>query len=332
MAVLLDLPAETLVQISQHVNLNGDLSRFRQVNSRLNDISQGQSRHFLDNLRRRYGLRSHIVDLYFRRKLESSASKSNEPRLANVLALDHLLRSMETLAEDVDRALRSRTNIHEIHAPHIDRESFLLFAILSHLLRLSQTVLSMTGTVLAPCSSGETFAPKLLGPGFVQFVQHELELSDLESIISVINVCATKLWSTIFLFRPKDSTVSSFGSLSGYSFNTDQAILTEHVIWKGPKWVSQILTRYGASSVDKGDASSMARDHEERNDQIVTEGVWRGSHENGALLAANGVARLLWKERQQKIEQVKRGDVVQAVAITNMQTNPVVWRGSAGDM
>lgn len=332
MAVLLDLPAETLVQISQHVNFNGDLPRFRQVNSRLNDISQGQSRHFLDSLCQRYDLTLPIVDLYFRRKLESSASSSSEPRLADVLALDHFLRSMEAVAEDVDRILRSRTNSQQGRARHIDRESFLLFAILSHLLRLSQTVLSMTGTVLAPCNSGETFAPKLLSKGFIHFVQHELALSDLESIISIINVCATKLWSTIFLFRPRDSTVSSFGSLSGYSFNTDQAILTEHVIWKGPKWVSHVLKRYGASREHTGDAYSMARDHWELHDQIVTEGVWRGTHENGALLAANGVARLLWRERQQKIEQAKRGDPVPAVAVTDMQTNPVVWRGSAGDM
>lgn len=332
MVILLDLPTETLVQISQHVIFNGDLPRFRQVNSRLHEISQGQSCHFLDSLCQRYGLRISVVDLYFRKKLESNALEFGEPRLVDVLALDHFLRIVDIVAAEVEKALQSGTEIHRAHSRRINRESFLHFAILSHLLRLSQTVLSMTGTVLAPCNSGETFAPKLLSNSFVELVQHDLTLLDLESIITAINVCVTKLWSTIFLFRPKDSTVSSFGSLSGYSFNTDQAILTEHAIWKGPKWVAQVLRRYAGSSMDEADAISTPRADKEPDDQIVTKGIWRGTHENGALLAANGVARLLWKERQQKIEQAKRGDAGRTVAITNTHANPVVWRGSAGDM
>jgi hypothetical protein len=332
MAALLDLPTEILVQITQYAQFNGDLPRFRQVNSRFNGISKEQSRQYLDSLCRKYGLRAPVVDLYFTRRLGTSTLGSNEPRVVDVIALDHFLRSVEIVAADVDKVLQSKTDNRRAHPQSIDRESFLLFAVLSHLLRLSQTVLAMTGTVLAPCSSGETFAPKLLSDGFVQFLQNELALSDLESIIAAINICATRLWSTIFLFKPTDSTVSSFGSLSGYSFNADQAILTEHTIWKGPKWVSQVMKRYGGLTGDQTATLSSPQSARELDDRIVTEGLWRGSQENGALLAANGVARMLWKERQEKIEQVKRGDAVQPLSITDMRTNPVVWRGSSGDM
>lgn len=332
MAALLDLPTEILVQITHHAHFNGDLPRFRQVSSRFNDISKEQSRQFLDSLCRKYSLRAPVVNLYFTRRLGTSTTESNEPRLADVIALDHFLRSVEIVAADVDKALQSKADKHRAHPQSIDRDSFLLFAVLSHLLRLSQTVLAMTGTILAPCNSGETFAPKLLNDGFVQFLRYELALSELESIIAAINICATRLWSTIFLFKPRDSTVSSFGSLSGYSFNADQAILTEHTIWKGPKWVSQVMARYGGSTGDETAGLSSSPSHRDFDDRIVTQGVWRGSHENGALLAANGVARMLWKERQDKIEQVKRGDPVQPLAITDMGANPVVWRGSSGDM
>jgi len=220
----------------------------------------------------------------------------------DVIALDHFLRGVEIVAEDADRALQSRLIAKATRPYPISRESFLLFAVLSHLLGLSKTVLSMTGTILAPCHSGETFAPKVPSDQFVHFLQSELALSDLESIIAVINICATRLWSTIFLFRPIDMMVTSFGSLSGYSFNMHQAILAEHTIWKGPNWVSKVLERYS-----KSPGLSFPQIYTEPEDPVITGGIWNGSHENGALLAANGVARMLWKERQDKIEQVKKG-------------------------
>ncbi|KEF59144.1 uncharacterized protein A1O9_03988, partial [Exophiala aquamarina CBS 119918] len=295
MATLLDLPTEILVQITQHASFNGDLPRFRQVNSRLNDISKRQSQRFLEDLCKRYDLSARVVDLYFTRRLGTASMESSEPRLVDVIALDHFLRGVEIVAADVDKALQSRQAAHGARPYRISRESFLLFAVLSQLLSLSKTVLSMTGTVLAPCHSGETFAPKVPSDEFARFLQSELALLDLESIIVAINVCATRLWSTIFLFRPTDMMVTSFGSLSGYSFNTHQAILAEHTIWKGPKWVSQTLERCNEST---GDPSH----HKETQDPLINRGIWNGSHENGALLAANGMVRMLWKERQDKIE------------------------------
>lgn len=302
MATLLDLPTEILVQITQYATFNGDLPHFRHVNTRFNDISKEQSHRFLDDLCQRHDLGARVVDLYFTCRLGAPSLECGEPRLMDVIALDHFLRGVEIVAADTDKALRSRPDTDRTRPYHISRESFLLFAVLSHLLSLSKTVLSMTGTILAPCHSGETFAPKVPSDDFVHFLQSELALLDLESIIAAINVCATRLWSTIFLFRPTDMTVTSFGSLSGYSFNTHQAILAEHTIWKGPKWVSQVLERYNTSP-----GLTFLQTQEEPEDRIVTRGIWNGSHENGALLAANGVARMLWKERQDKIEQVKKG-------------------------
>jgi hypothetical protein len=128
------------------------------------------------------------------------------------------------------------------------------------------------------------------------------------------------------MFRPKDSTVSGFGSLSGASFNTDQAILTEHLIWKGPLWAAQVLKLHGPAEIGATPAANA-----EIGDKLVQEGIWKGSREEGARLAANGVARLLWKERQEKIE-AKASSSAGKISITDMRANPSVWRGASGDM
>lgn len=176
----------------------------------------------------------------------------------------------------------------------------MLFAVVSRLLNDSATVSRMTGDLLAPSASGEHSESKLMSQRLRHLLRHELTLEELESVIAAINVCTNRLWSTIFLVSPRDSSVSSFGSLSGVSFNTDQAILTEHVIWKGPRWVSRLLGEYVTRGGEQG-CGTGGDGHLDMT--LVNEGVWRGSREDGARLAANGVARFLWKEREERIEQ-----------------------------
>ncbi|RVX72372.1 hypothetical protein B0A52_03560 [Exophiala mesophila] len=330
MTSLIDLPPEVLGQIVRQVTLGSGLQNWRLINSYINSIATESSRTLLNHLCRVYQISDRVLHLYWRFNLDKGASQSEHPDLKDVIALNHLLHTTNPLANDWNRRRISKNGSERFAKP--SSEPYMLFSTFSHQLRRSQTVLSMTGTILAPCSSGQTFAPKILADSFVHFLESQLTLSELEDIISIINICVTKLWSTVFLHRPKDATVTSFAALSGYIINTDQAILTEHVIWRGPRWVARVIEEYG---IDYADCGSAGDGTEARfPDRLVTQGIWTGSQADGAILAANGMARLLWRERQQKIDEQQKhasraGDVVR---VSELHTNPQVWRGSSGDL
>lgn len=326
MTSLVELPPEVLGQIAQQVTLGSGLQHWRLTNSYLAGIAIQNSRALLGQSCRSHQISDRVLGLYWRFNLDKAAWQRRAPDLTDVIALDNLLRATNLIASDWDRGRVSAHGSKAVAKP--SRDPYMLFSAFSRQLRLSPTVLSMTGTILAPCSSGQTFAPKVLADSCVDFVKRQLTLTELEDIISAINVCVSKLWTTVFLHRPRDATVTSFAALSGYSINTDQAILTEHVIWRGPRWVARVIERYG---IDCDDYDSV-RTETRGQDRLVTEGIWTGSQADGAILAANGVARMLWRERQVKIEQQKRARPEDPVLISELQTNPEVWRGSSGDL
>jgi hypothetical protein len=320
MLSILDLPTEVLAQVVRYANLNGDLSHLRQSNSRLLEVFSYQYRLLLEDLSIRYGISPRALSLYRSQNGGRPRIHGNlQPSRLDVLALDHFLQQTRSLAVDVDRALHLPQNA--LLAQQLSsREPFMLFAVFTRVLNSSATVSHSTASdLLAPSPDGERTYSKRCSNSFLQFLKHELTLDELEAIIGAISVCAMRLWSTVFMFRPKGSTVSGFGSLSGASFNTDQAILTEHLIWKGPLWAAQVLKLHGPAEIGATPAANA-----EIGDKLVQEGIWKGS-------AANGVARLLWKERQEKIE-AKASSSAGKISITDMRANPSVWRGASGDM
>ncbi|KAL2407987.1 hypothetical protein ABEF95_011777 [Exophiala dermatitidis] len=304
MVSITKLPFEIHVQIVRYANIRGDLPSLRLSCVQLNDVAIKERRLLLTDLRRHYGISTRVVDLYLLHKLgrEPPASLS----LMQVMAVGRFLRNLDAVAFDLDR-MAQRLNHVNVRQPQIqpecvDRSAFMLFAALSRLLNgAAQIGAYGRGDVLAPCLNARHAVSILLSKQFVQFVREELTLEELESVIAAINLCVTRLWSTIFLFRPRESIVSGFGSLCGASFNADQAILTEDVIWRGPEWASKVLEFYGRENV--GCKRKLKPGEYKRLDtRFVSEGIWKGSPEEGARLAANGVARMLWKERQQRIE------------------------------
>ena len=88
--------------------------------------------------------------------------------------------------------------------------------------------------------------------------------------------------------------------------------MTEHVIWNGPGWASQVLEMFAAER----EKALEPREGSRFNATLVREGVWKGSCEEGVRIAANGVAHLLSQERREKIQQEKAIDRTDAVPIT----------------
>lgn len=323
MLSILNLPPEILSRVVRDVALSGELFSLRLSNSHLLEVISGQPQLLLEDLCRQYGVGHRIMELYLSAKMSSHQHLS-------IITFGNFLHKTAVLGSDVDRAISNPEHTSGSGTQFGSREPFVLFAVFSHELNSSlQAAHSTMSGVLAPSSDGGSSYSMQFSQTFLRFLHDEVSLEDLEAIISAVNVCTLKLWSSVFMFRPKDSTVSGFGSLSGASFNTDQSILTEHVIWKGPSWVFQILNKYGP--VESG-MMRKAGGGAGAEDILVKEGLWRGSREEGARLAANGVARLLWKERQRKIEARVSVTPVDKMAITDLRVNASVWRGSSGDL
>ncbi|OAP60551.1 hypothetical protein AYL99_05553 [Fonsecaea erecta] len=330
MVFMPQLPTEILAQILRDANLNGDLPNLRLSNSRILALATRQTHILLDDLCLKYGISPQVRNLYFSHRAGNKfTSGIPQPDIIDVMAFGNFLRMTGLLAADLDSAMGHYTDTTVPAWRLCNREPFVLFAIFSQMLNSSLVASHSTmADLLAPSpDSGQLFS-KQLSERFVHFLRQELMLEELEGIIRAINVCSTRLWGTVFLFRPKDSTVTSFGSVSGASFNMDHAILTEHIIWKGPLWASQILKKYGPADARFEHQTAGGA---EVDDSLVKEGIWSGLRSEGARLAANGVARLLWKERQQKIEaQVSAS--AERIGIADMRLDPSVWRGSSGDM
>jgi hypothetical protein len=89
-------------------------------------------------------------------------------------------------------------------------------------------------------------------------------------------------------------------------------VLMEHVIWRGPLWVAQVL-RLQCPSLGEFREDGCRQSVDER---LANEGIWNGTRQEAARLVANGVARLLWKERQLRIERVSERRQHEAVPLT----------------
>ncbi|KIW95469.1 uncharacterized protein Z519_04054 [Cladophialophora bantiana CBS 173.52] len=329
MTTISELPAEILAQIVRYANLNGDVPNLRLSNSRILALADSQTHLLLDDLCFRYGISARVRDLYLSQKAGERFSRTRRPNIIHVMAFGNFLRMTGLLAADLDRGIRQPTLTGVPPSQLGNREPFLLFAIFSQVLNSSLEFSHSTiADLLAPSPDAGHLLSKQFSEKFVHFLRQELALEELEGIIGAISVCSMRLWGTVFLFRPRDSTISSFGSLSGASFNTNQAILTEHVIWKGPLWASRILRVYGPADAGSTQETKMGA---EVDDNLVREGVWRGTRCEGARLAANGVARLLWKERQQKID-AKASAAAERTSIADLRIDASVWRGSSGGL
>ncbi|EXJ67979.1 uncharacterized protein A1O5_08593 [Cladophialophora psammophila CBS 110553] len=215
-------------------------------------LADSQTHLLLDDLCFRYGISARARDLYLSQRASERFSGTRQP-IIHVMAFGNFLRMTALLAADLDKGIGESTLTAVPPTQLGNREPFLLFAIFSQVLNSSLEFSHSTmADLLAPSPDAGQSLSKQFSEKFVHFLRQELALEELEGIIGAISVCSMRLWGTVFLFRPRDSTISSFSSLSGASFNTNQAILTEHVIWKGPLWASRILRVYGPA-----DAGSM---------------------------------------------------------------------------
>ncbi|EXJ90423.1 hypothetical protein A1O1_03524 [Capronia coronata CBS 617.96] len=326
MVLFTDLPVEIHVQIIRHGNI---IPNLRLCCSQFLDVIVQEAHSLLTDLCSVNDISARVWDLFLLHMVRGEREKTT---IVQVMALGRFLRNIETVAPDRHQIPTRLSGIGLAPSPLINSTSFMLFAVTSRLLKTSQTVEYGRGDVLTPSDDAKHVLSKVLAEEFVQFFKRDLTLEELESVIAAINISVTRLWSTVFIFRPNDLTVSTFGSLSGVSFNTDQAILTEHVIWKGPEWVSAMLVNYSLGQRASGEGRERNSVQPGRLDtMLVDKGVWNGQREEGARLAANGVARLLWQERQQKIENRanlsrERGTMME------MRVDPALWRGSSGDM
>jgi hypothetical protein len=303
MLSIVELPAEILEQIIRWSNLNGDLVRLRLSSSGFLDCASQGNRLLLNDLCSRYNLSHRAVNLYRAQLQGGDVARTVTPsEILHALRLASVLKRTTVLVNDATHA-----------TSHLSAQQLLLFEVFSKALSLAPTVAHSTASdVLVPSPGAEQIFWRQLPKNFSHLLRHELTLQELEDIIGTISLCVMKLWTAVFMFRPKTSAISSFGGLTGVSFNTDQAVLMEHVIWRGPLWVAQVL-RLQCPSLGEFREDGCRQSVDER---LANEGIWNGTRQEAARLVANGVARLLWKERQLRIERVSERRQHEAVPLT----------------
>ena len=304
--MLLALPRELVVAVLQHAA--GSLAELRLVDSALSSSITEHRCTLLRSLCLSYDISDQLLDQYCHYHEVSPSD------ISALLRLNRELAAVQAFGEDCRG--------HQ-------KESF--DGIAAGMVRFSMLTASLRGSwdfpqplqdALTSSVTIDGIVPKALSISFKQLLKDQCSLTDLESIIAAINVTASKLWSSVFLHRTSASRVNTFASLSGHTFNIEQAILTEHVIWHGPTWAASLLKEAQPSRATNFEL------------QLQEYGPWAGTKEDGARLAANGLARLLWKERQRKVdeERERQAQLAGQKAVSSLAINPAVWRGSAGDM
>ena len=319
-----DLPAETVSLVLEYINSNGDLPAVRGVNRRLCAMVTSNSRALVKDTCRQYNIPFTTFEHYSASRSDPKTRDAEEDLLL-MLALRSELDAFRRLAIDA-----GRQNISEADSM---LHGLLLFSILAKTLYDQGRRQDSTTTIMVSDKNLNKARCIALNQRSMHLLETGFTLMELESMVIAINMCASKLWSNVSGFRLADAQTQSFANLGGYTFSIEQAILTEAVIWKGPVWVAKMpRTCYIASGHRIEDMNTHGRF------EVLLNGndLWRGSREEGARLAATGVARLLWRVRQQRVEdeqmQKKREEQSRSAGIADLKLNAAVWRGSAGDM
>lgn len=322
--LLSDLPSEIASLILVYSHVNGDLASVRLVSRRLSDLASRGCRTFVETTCCQYGIASQVFKSY-QDTVNQGQIRTHEDDLLPILALRSELQTLNLLATP---ATRQNTDDG-------DRTvlGLLLFSILSRKLQAKPGGDGSGKRILACNDTINGIRSLSVGQELLHHLDSDVSLAELEGMISAINLSAAKLWTFLLFSKPAHARTMSYVSLGGPPFSVDQALVTEHVIWKGPKWVASMLEQQKSSGEVKGVPSKTLVEFDEL---LRSHGPWRGSNEDGARIAAGGMARFLWSQRTGKVEGElethKRETPEGKFQIAELRVNAGVWRGSAGDM
>ncbi len=312
-ACLQNLLSELLLLILVQATGNCDVPNLRLVNSGLNQIVVEHHRALFLGLCWTHSLPDTLLDAYF----THHAVKADG--VEGLLFLSREVSTLETFCKDEQHLIGGDSGIQNRTLTHL-----LWFSTFTSALKAGVDLQQNPQDILAPSGTIDSAVPLAMTYSFKDWIKNSLSLTELEAIITAINIAASKLWASVFLYKVHSSRVNTFASLSGHTFNIEQAILTEHIIWHGPRWAGRLLTSPALGNTD-------SLEH-----RLHLFGPWFGSKEDGARIAANGLARFLWKERQRKVDEEREKKAQQSLqgqaVVATLSINPAVWRGSAGDM
>jgi hypothetical protein len=316
MSAMLGLPTEVLAQVVRAVSLNGDLACWRGTHPILRDVADSQSRILVEDQRIQHRISQKVLQAFLETNEDLRRTGAMHGEHGRLQVLNAFVRDTNSLRDGGNHTSEPGNRPSRTIA---NREAVMLFAIFSSVLKSSMAATHSTmSDVLVTSPEGPSLHSWQFSSEFRHYIEHEVALSDLEAIISVISICTHQLWDWLLTQADGSLPVKTFGSLSGAILNSDQAVLTEQVIWNGPFWVSNMLAQSN-HAVKRGQA------------QLDTMLMTNIGKADAARLAANGVARYLWRERQRKIDK-SASEQAQAVVVNDLRVNNAVFRGAAGDM
>jgi hypothetical protein len=302
---LTKLPVEVTLLILRETAWNNSLRELRAVNSHFNILIKENAGTLLREIWRNRNLPTtslaHVQNSRYHQAVPD-ASQGFSASLRALLVVQHAVPILQELLE-------------ERELPCV-----LLATLLNHMLvsgsKEQQSVQGGddTATVVRPTAALDATTSTLIADGYRDTLL-QLSLADLDTYIQGLNVVTTVVWRELCLacFTDMAEYGPPWDMGTGRSYALEQAIVTEVVLWCGPRWSVNLLRLLGSSAPWKGgsgDGETTARAIEgigtsagffaEMNSGSAT--IWRGEKENAIAVASRGMGSWLWKERKRRYD------------------------------
>jgi hypothetical protein len=305
LSALTRLPVEVTLLVLREAAWTSSLRELRAVNSHFHSlIIENAATLLRDVWRRRKLPTSSLAPLSDGRYCQDlpDASKGFSASLGALLVLQHAVPILQDLFEE-----------HELS--HV-----LLATLLNHMLvsgsmeQQSARGPNETVTVVRPTAALDATTSTQIAEGYRHALQ-QLSLADLDMYIHGLNVVTTVVWRELCLscFTDMAEYGPPWNMGTGRSYALEQAIVTEIVVWCGPRWSVNLLRVLGSSAPwrgRQGDGETTARAIEGIGTcaGLFVEGssgsatIWRGLKEDAIAMASRGIGSWLWKERKRRYD------------------------------
>jgi hypothetical protein len=325
------LPSEIFQQILSETMTFQNFTSLRLVHPHFNDTIRVSAEHLMRSLVRSQNVSDRVLSLSQQFEGIKAGNEPAEQKLSALLRLHQNVATGVRLEAVLD-AHREKFVAFPIWADVPAKgfgriESVLLFAAFQHELVRAAEVCEGGGfprMIARANSSNDHFQWLKLDQRFADFVRDQLTVDDLQALITIVNFSAisTRFIDTILTARYYFNDARATDHWQNEQLGS--ALLAERILWEGPSWLAKSLHQSVTPALQQLTITAAALERT----------IWTGSRGEAAQLTANGVARLLWKERVMKLELERQVAETSGMETkqrrSDLRVDAAVWRGSSG--
>lgn len=333
---LLALPPELFQQILSETATFENFTSLRLVHPHFDNIIRTSAEYLMKGVVRAQNVSDHVFSLHQQYDRKKTGTELLEQQLSSLLRLHKNVATCIRLERVLD-AHREKFAAFPIWADVPAKgfgsiESVLIFSAFQRELIRSvqaQDESQFSGMIARADASNDHFEWLKLDQRFMDFIRDQLTVDDLQALMTIVNFCAisTRFIDTILTSRYYFNDAGASDHWQNEQLGS--ALLAERILWRGPSWLAKMLCQSIQSNapaivVQQNGSLDVSDDHT----------MWTGSRAEAARLAANGIARFLWKERALKLELEQRLAETSGVEMKplrpDLRVDAAVWRGSSG--